>query len=202
MKRVTVLLLGSLITLTAAVAAAAGATDVRPYVSAHIGAAITPDSSLTGGGNMSYDIGFGTGAALGLDFDRMRVEIEFDYKNSGISEISATPGASGEFMLYDYLLNAYYTFPLDSELKPFLTAGAGFATASVGDITTGSGKVFNRNSNTQFAYQAGAGVSYELKRDVALDLSYRYLGTSDFDFQGTKLGYGVHNTLLTLRHSF
>jgi opacity protein-like surface antigen len=57
-------------------------------------------------------------------------------------------------------------------------------------------------TNTQFAYQVGLGVTYDVLNLIALDAGYRYLGASDFDLNGTKAGYGNHNFLLGCRYYF
>lgn len=57
------------------------------------------------------------------------------------------------------------------------------------DAVAGLGTPGADASDTVFAYQAGAGASYDLGNNVALFGGYRYLGTSDADFDGIETDY-------------
>jgi len=192
------------IIVCSAVAVLAGGTvaqakDVRPYFSLEVGAAVNADGKGDSGDPaVSYDPGLAAGGAIGLDFEAGRIEAEVAYRRSGISEIGGVSiNGSGKLQVLSYMVNGYLTAPVQSALKPYLLGGVGFATgflSSVGGSTSAT--------STQFAYQGGAGIGFDIKRNVTLDASYRYLGTSDFSFNGDKLSYGSHNMLFGVRYTY
>ena len=181
-------------------AGTAHAKDVRPYFTLEVGAAVNSESTVTGDVKSSFDPGLAAGAAVGLDFEAVRIEAEFGYRKSDISEVKAlgvTATPSGNLQVMTYMVNAYLVAPLDSPLKPYLVGGAGFATGSLSSILG-----LPSANDTKFAYQGGVGVGFDIKRNITLDASYRYLATSDFSFNDDKWSYGSHNMLFGVRYSF
>ena len=175
----------------------AHATDVRPYLEAHVGAAVSSNGDL-GTKSVSYDPGFAAGGAIGLDFELFRIEGNIDYRRADISKMDST-SVSGDLQLLSYMVNGHLVAPLQSPVKPYLLGGVGFATAFISDF---AGLPSGKQSNTRLAYQLGLGIGYEIKRNVTLDANYRYFGTSDFDFNGTKLNYSANNVLFGVRYSY
>lgn len=106
----------------------------------------------------------------------------------GDRNIGSSPAKALTFMVNGYLnANSYNKF------TPYLTGGIGVASTRLGDIN-----VHNEGTNepvfyqpkgkkTRFAWQAGAGVNYELTQHVALDLRGRFI---DFD-RSVSEGVGV-----------
>ena len=87
------------------------------------------------------------------------------------------------------LVNAVYTFKLDSKFKPYIGAGAG------GILTYIDGNNTSENDFT-FAYQAMAGVRYELSSAMDIGLSYKFLGSLDHKFGDVKTdGIYTHSIL-------
>ena len=183
--------------LTSASNSFAQAADVRPYIEAHVGAAIGNDSDV-GSSKVSYDPGLVAGGALGLDFEMLRIEANIDYRRADISKFSTNNG-NGDLQLLSYMINGHLVAPLPYPLKPYLLGGVGFATAFVNNF---AGAPSGRQSNTRFAYEVGAGIGFDIKRNVTLDMNYRYLGVSDFDLSGTKFSYSANNVLIGVRYSY
>jgi opacity protein-like surface antigen len=96
--------------------------------------------------------------------------------------------------LMSYMLNAHLVAPVKFEAKPYLLGGLGFATAYVDKPSKGN--------DTKLAYEVGVGIGLEVKRNLALDFSYRYLGASDFDINGAIMPYSSNNILLGVRYSY
>ena len=70
------------------------------------------------------------------------------------------------------MLNAYYDIDTGTKLTPYVGAGIGMARLKgsiKGDDANAS------KSKTTFAWQVGAGVSYAMTDNLALDAGYRYL---------------------------
>ncbi|MBK5276852.1 MAG: porin family protein [Desulfuromonadales bacterium] len=173
------------------------ATDVRPYLEAHVGAVFSADSNL-GTDKVTYDPGLVAGGALGLDFEFLRIEANIDYRRADISKVSSN-NVNSDLQLLSYMVNGHLVAPLQFPVKPYLLGGVGFATAFVSDF---AGSSSSKQSNTRFSYEVGAGVGYEIKRNVTLDINYRYLGVSDFDFNGTRFSYSANNVLFGVRYSY
>jgi opacity protein-like surface antigen len=173
------------------------ATDARPYIEAHVGPVIGNDSTL-GPGKVTFDPGFVAGAAVGMDFELLRIEANVDYRRAKISKYSSIP-ASGDLQLASYMVNGHLVAPLPYPVKPYLLGGVGFATAFMSNFATLPG---GRQNSTRFAYELGAGVGFDIKRNVTLDVNYRYLRTSDFDFSATKFSYSSNNVLFGVRYLY
>lgn len=183
--------------------------SAQPYIGVNLGSSITTDSSLSQNnmlpGTMSYNTGLVLSGTVGLDFGILRGELEAGYRNSDVNEFSQAGIkriVSGSADLMNYMVNGYVVAPFVFPVKPFVMAGFGLATMHTGEVKEVG--VPNRPSatNTQFAYQVGLGVTYDVLSLIALDAGYRYLGASDFDLNGTKAGYGNHNFLLGCRYYF
>jgi opacity protein-like surface antigen len=84
----------------------------------------------------------------------------------------------------------------------FLIVGAGIASASVTDVSYNGTTLIAAGKNTQFAYQGGLGVGNELTRNITVDLTYKYLSASQFNFSGVKGDYGSHNIIVGARYVF
>lgn len=86
------------------------------------------------------------------------------------------------------LLNAYWDFHNSTDFTPYIGAGLGLAFIQVkgssmsflsaedgSDHSALYDKDFGIRNNTNFAWQVGAGCSYALTDDIALDLGYRFM---------------------------
>jgi opacity protein-like surface antigen len=195
--------------LFAAFLLSATTVSAQPYIGANIGSSITTDSNLSQNNMLPSTISYNTGLMLsgiaGLDFGIVRGELEVGYRNSDINEFSQAGikrVVSGSADLMNYMINGYVVAPFVFPVKPFVMAGFGLASMHTGEVKEVD--LPNRPSatNTQFAYQVGLGVTYDVLNLIALDAGYRYLGASDFDLNGTKAGYGNHNFLLGCRYYF
>jgi opacity protein-like surface antigen len=175
----------------------AHATDARPYIEAHIGPVIGNDSTL-GPGKVTFDPGFVAGAAVGVDFELLRLEANVDYRRANISKYSSIT-SSGDLQLASYMVNGHLVAPLPYPVKPYLLGGVGFATAFMSNFRALPG---GGQNSTRFAYELGVGIGYDIKRNVTLDMNYRYLGTSDFDFGGTRFSYSANNVLFGVRYLY
>jgi opacity protein-like surface antigen len=189
-------------------AGTAGAVDVRPYAAINLGFVIDSDSSVsqTGfSGTESKTPGYAVAGALGLDFGAVRVEAEIGYRTTDIDKITSQGSSikfDGTTQLVSYMLNGNLTVPGHAPVKPFIIGGVGIATAYWSDVKQQGTLVSQATRDTQIAYQAGIGASYEATRNVSIDGDYRYFGTTDFDIAGLKASYASHNVLLAVRYRF
>ena len=123
-------------------------------------------------------------------------------KNSG----GLSSDVTGEVSVANIMVNGYLenTSMLSNDLPVtlFLTAGAGVAIASISPVLNQGTTLIASARDAQFAYQGGAGVGYKFTKNVTVDTSYKYLGTTDFTFGGIKAAYGSHTILVGARYQF
>jgi opacity protein-like surface antigen len=108
-------------------------------------------------------------------------------------------GISGEVKTWGLLANVYYDFMPEQKFSPYVSGGLG-AARHTGELTIGN--VTDDASDTVFAYQLGAGASYDIAEHTALFGGYRYFGTSDADFDGLEADYDAHELRVGIRYGF
>lgn len=140
----------------------------------------------------NYNTGYTLGGAVGYDFRPFRAEFALDYIYN-----SRSANDNVYTSLTTYMVNGYYDIDLGYRFKPYVGAGLGAATAHVG---YSDDNLSSYAKDTQFAYKGIAGVAYQINDRLSTNLEYNYLGTSDFDFQGTSMSYGTN--LITLGLSY
>jgi len=175
-----------------------------PYVSASVGVTMPNDSDVNDQGfddELAYDAGFAIGAALGYNLGVGRLEGEIAYKSVDLDEYTAqglgTFSVNGDSSLLSFMANGYYDIDASPVLKPFLMGGIGLAQFSID-----SSDLAVDDDDTVFAYQVGAGLGIVLNKQVTLDVSYRFMGTSDADITGADVSYDSHNFLAGVRVNF
>lgn len=217
MKKLALALSCCALTLSATAASAAGV-----YVSGNLGLSVPPDLTLTENygavslyGDVSLDTGFALNGAVGYDFDNFRAEAEIGYQENDLDSVKLSAGfgnfqfgldpdfpVDGELEVMSYFANGYYDFKNTSAFTPFLGVGIGWAT-----VDFNLDRLNYSNDDTVFAYQVMAGVSYALSKNMAFDLSYRYVGADDPTFSNaytvdTEFEFSSHNFLLGVRYTF
>ena len=129
--------------------------------------------------SLAFSFGFGGSGAVGYDFGDFRVDAEVSYLSSSF-KYSMTKDAKvtskGSLSILGGTANAWYDIDTGTAWTPYIGAGAGGANISA-KVTEDKGDAGKFNgSGWAFAYQAGAGVQYQLTDAIALDLGYRLLG--------------------------
>ena len=218
MKKLAIVLSCCALTLSATAASAAGV-----YISGKLGVTVTPTltaSGADGWGTWADDISFDTGlainGAIGYDFDTFRAEVEVGYQkndfdssenyNNGIYT-GTTSFVNGDLTSNSLFANGYYDFKNNSPLVPYLGAGIGYANVELNHIRSDAGYGSYSNDDSVFAYKLMAGVSYAINKNVAIDLSYRYVGAANPSFDEgygstTDFEFSSHNFLLGARYTF
>lgn len=174
-----------------------------PYVGASGGVSIFHDSDLSEmgiTGTVEYDTGYGFNVNVGYDFDPVRVEFEFGYKNADVKNVSAfgfgVPVNNADLTTMSYMVNAFYDIKTKSAFTPYIGAGIGMITGELDDNGFTS-------DDTVFGYQFIVGGAYNFNKNFALDLSYRFQGAAqDFSVNGSDLSYMSSNIMAGLRYTF
>jgi opacity protein-like surface antigen len=187
------LLVGLLLMVSATPALAAG-----PYVGAAGGVSVVHDSDISDlglSGTAKYDTGYGFNVNAGYNFDPVRVEFEFGYKNADVDRVEllglSVPITSSDLTVMSYMVNGYYDLKINSPVTPYFGAGIGVINGEL-----------DNDDDTVFGYQLIAGVAFNVNKNVAIDLSYRFQGSSDFSMGGTDVSYMSSNIMAGLRYHF
>ncbi len=134
---------------------------------------------------------FGARIAGGIGTDiiygKLRGELELGWNSDSKDDNnfdftiinSATHNFETKTSVYDAMLNFYYDLNTGTKFSPFIGAGLGYAHLKVKTTTTGEfkGNVLNLEASdtaNNFAWNVGAGVSYQVSDAFAIDLAYRY----------------------------
>ena len=170
--------------------------------------------------SQDVSIGLGTeaGAAVlwsvGYAWEKFRVESELSWRSNDL-DTATFPGAlrfestgtntapaEGGLTNFAYMLNGAYEMNWTPLFRPFVLAGLGFSsvTAELDRIGT---QPFNFDDDkTAFAYQVGAGVEYPLSDSFAMEVSYRFFGTSAVKFSDVDVNNTHHTGLFGLTYAF
>lgn len=198
MKSKIMLVAATFVACTAGHALAAG-----PYISAAGGVSILHDNDIKverlGTATASYDTGYGFSVAAGYDFQPVRLEFDFGYKSSKLNKLSG-PGGSATVDLdtnvMSYMVNAIYDFKNSTIVTPFIGGGVGLLNGE-----------FKQNSysvdTNAFGYQFIVGTAFNLNKNFAIDLSYRFQGAGgEFSKDGVDVAYNSSNIFAGVRYTF
>jgi outer membrane protein OmpA-like peptidoglycan-associated protein/opacity protein-like surface antigen len=187
-----------------------------PYVSAQGGLNyMFPQLIIQRGNNVDalhFHSDWAAGLAGGYAFaNGLRPELELNFRRNYLSHDAFGFGAGGREDATGVLANVWYDFKAPtgwlSFVHPYLGAGLGgvrFDTRGV-DVSLGR---FADDYAVKLAYQGGAGVAFELFRNLSLTTDYRYLQTYRGSFLfGSPAGhdrllYRAQSAMLGLRYSF
>jgi outer membrane protein OmpA-like peptidoglycan-associated protein len=161
------------------------------------------------GGTVNYNGGWNAGARFGYMAGPWRFEGEYRHQENGVNSFAGVP-ASGTLTADAIMANAIYDFSLSSSFSPHIGAGIGMADLSASSRVPGIGSVLRNTSDWEFAYQAIAGLRYNINPNWALDVDYRYLGTADAKFRtvaalgstAVSTSYNTNNLVASLTYVF
>ncbi|MGH8210120.1 MAG: OmpA family protein [Steroidobacteraceae bacterium] len=194
--------------------------DDGPYIGVEAGANWESPQNLKENRNVfdrvHFDTGFAAGITGGYSFvNGWRPELELDHRRNDLNHDFL--GKAGGFDGADSALaNIWYDFKapsrLFSVLHPYLGVGVG-AVRSYYTNAALEGVRVNDYAATEFGYQAGAGVSYDLTPNLTLSLDYRHLWTNRGSFHDTfnaplespasiEQRYQGQTAMLSVRYSF
>jgi outer membrane protein OmpA-like peptidoglycan-associated protein len=165
-----------------------------------------------------FDDGYAAGAKVGYEMGPWRFEEEYTFRHNDLTNLRIggfnAPNASGSRESHAVMTNVLYDINpasfgmnLGLPITPHIGAGVGAVNVSDNARVAGRGRLFN-DDDWVFGYQAIGGIRYNVTPNVALDLDYRYLGTTDATFRvpGTgaryKSGYENHTLMAGLVYRF
>jgi outer membrane protein OmpA-like peptidoglycan-associated protein/outer membrane protein W len=173
------------------------------------------------GTDWSFDFDDNYAAAVSLGYrlnPKWRTAFEAGYRTqdlAGGEEVGCCDfvNSDGDMQVYSAMFNVIRDFMPDSKIHPFLGAGFGWAKVNM-DVSAEDGEsgVFGvDDSDSGFAYQALAGMTYQASDRLNVDLTYRFFGVNDIDLTGSVDGdpygfafkkYEDHSLMVGLRWAF
>ncbi len=185
------------------------------YLRLGVGLTMLSETTNTGAGNenaVEYQPGFGLNAGLGVDMqNRFRLEGEMIYTTNSLQKISGTAAGNsaitqavgGDTSTLAFMANAAYDFPNQTRLTPYLMGGFGIAGVFLNEWEADNNAIAD-DTDWVLAFQAGAGIGYELDDRTDLELSYRYFETQAPEFGDTRTSpfeseLAGHNVMLGVR---
>ncbi len=159
-----------------------------------------------------FDSGFAAGARGGYEWGPWRLEEEYLYRSNDLNGLSVGgfkfAGVRGGRESHALMTNVLYDINLGWPVTPHVGAGIGAVDIIDHARVNGVGRLFN-DDDWQFGYQAIGGVRYNVTPQVALDLDYRYLATTDATFRipaapaiKYRSGYETHTLMASLVYRF
>ena len=134
---------------------------------------------------VQFSAGYNVGAHGGYQLGPWRFEEEYSYRRNNVAEYDAaggsTNGVSGNRHSNSIMTNVIYDFTTGWSITPHVGVGIGAMNVFDG-LKVARRAVFFNDSSWQFAYQAIAGLRYDISPVLALDLDYRYLATTESTF--------------------
>ena len=134
--------------------------------------------------NTTYHSGYDAGASLGFKSNPLRYEGEMTYLKANVDQFKVNRVRATNPVGYSNaavgLANVYYDFlGMSTPLQPYLGAGIGYAWVQTQLNNTGPLTAAHfTGSNNVLAYLATGGVTYNFAENYALNVGYRYIGTT------------------------
>lgn len=152
-----------------------------------------------------FDAGDGTVGSIGVGYiinSQFRVEGRIGYRESSFNEQQFGTGArdgeeyilNGEIESYTYTIEGFYDFANSTAFTPYLKAGLGIADNSYSAKLGGAGvaafdafdgaadgyyDAYADDDSTEFSWNLGFGVNYELTESASIYGEYQYASLGD-----------------------
>ncbi|MES2905638.1 MAG: outer membrane beta-barrel protein [Pseudomonadota bacterium] len=136
------------------------------------------------GFNASIVAGYAFGSRWGILAPRL--EVEAGYMNNDADQSAVDAGVlaatDGEVNAFYWFANLLLDIPMGWGFTPFIGAGAGFANVRFDNVSATAGPIDTFNGeDTAFAWNVTAGLSYDISRNVTVDVAYRFVQFNDVD---------------------
>ena len=139
----------------------------------------------------SFNKGYNVGGRIGYKSNPLRYEGEYTFihANARYFQINllGQTGVSGYSTANLVMANVYYDTPeILPAIAPYLGFGIGYAYVQDQLDSTGPiGNTYFYTTNSSFAYQGTAGLTYNFSENYAINLAYRYVATSSSNNLGS-----------------
>jgi opacity protein-like surface antigen len=164
-----------------------------PYVSVDAGPTFYQNGELKnfGGpasGSVHYQVGGMTDADIGYAFNRyVAAGVEFGLSGTSIDSIPNYSLSDARIYNVPFLANVTFSYPIPhTNLTPYIGGGAGgsdstFDPGNMQNNTSGN-YVTGSENDVVFAWEAYAGLRFQLSPNMSLGVGYKYFGTGNPTF--------------------
>jgi len=180
---------------------------VRPYVSAKAGYNwVSMNGREVGSTKIAgTDHVLSGSVAAGVKVCAFRAEVEFNkWANAKDKEPLGGSVASSKLQQRSLMFNGYFDVPTKTAIRPYAMAGLGIS--RVRGKYAVDGATLGKDGDTNLAFQAGAGVGYNLTKNWTLDVGYRFVNNGHVraNIDGGEVKYQAknHQILAGLRYTF
>ena len=163
---------------------------------------------------IEYDVGYVAGAVLGYGFrNGLRLEIDYAQRESDAdqqNDLNRDPSDdNGDVSARSLMGNIWFDLFRGSSVRPYIGGGYGIVDLEIDDPTFRESPLVKQDDDVG-AWQAGAGVGFDLSPHWTLSVDYRYVDSEKGDFNflennpdtRTEADYRAHSALATLRYYF
>jgi outer membrane protein OmpA-like peptidoglycan-associated protein len=180
------------------------------YLGGGLGWNMAEDSEIEGtglNGDVEYDDGWAGFFTFGGKLFWFRGEGEFGYRANQVDSVSGIGDAGGDAKVLSYMGNLLLDIPTGSSWTPYIGAGIGGARVDLDSVSLPAAGVTVDNDETGWAWQAIAGVTYQVNDNLGIFADYRYFDTEDIQYRasnGTRFetDYSAHTVSIGLRYLF
>ncbi len=144
-----------------------GSFHQRPTITKQAGGAFTNATDERVANHAFVEAGAGCRVV-----ENMRIEVTGGYRFKA-SLTEAFGGIDADLETYTGFLNAFWDITNYNGFTPYIGGGVGFAHHRLTGMTLPVGST--DGSRTAFAYNIGAGISYDITDNLMLDVAYRYV---------------------------
>ena len=228
MKTLCLFSLTALVILTGAAAAHAQTyyyypEGAGPYLRAGIGPAFFQNGRVNNfggpaGGTIDYQTGLSADVAMGFAFNKyVATDLELGFVGAKLQSAQGYSSANSYLYEAPFMGNLILSYPIPQTiLVPYIGAGVGGSavTFNTDNFGNNSISVVGNESDVVFAYQAFAGVRFQLNPTMSLGVGYKYFATESPtftyppgygggpDFQMGFDGVHTHSVQFTFQWSF
>lgn len=138
----------------------------------------------------TFHPGYNAGLRFGFQSNPLRYEAELTYINAKLQGFYVNAinqhGISGETQATLAMANVYFDFPeMVPAVQPFAGLGLGYGWVNGSFHSTGPlYHTYYSGSNSVFGYQGTVGFTFNFAENFAINLAYRYIGTTRVDSLG------------------
>ncbi|MGQ0618582.1 MAG: OmpA family protein [Panacagrimonas sp.] len=168
----------------------------------------------------TFDTGWVAGLVTGYAFrSGLRMELNLDHREDKFDDIEfpnrgPSSVVEGEEETQTAMLNLWLDFNKSGNVHPYIGGGAGAARTKINDpafdLSVLPGLALRDADDTVFAWQAGAGIGFDLGAHWVASLDYRYLKGEDGEYDvfannpesNVETEYESHAAMASLRYYF
>ncbi len=162
-----------------------------PYVSVEAGPTFYQNGELKtfGGpasGSVHYRVGGMTDASIGYAFNQyVAAGVQFGVSGTTIDSIPNYSLRDAQFYNVPFLANVTFSYPIPHTfLTPYIGGGAGGSDSvfNPDNMTDGVNYVTGSEDDVVFAWEAYAGLRFQLSPNMSLGIGYKYFATGNPNF--------------------